>query len=66
MKMISEEGLKEFKEIVLEEYGLELTDQQAYHDAVAFLEAFKVLIGDTSLIHKQPIDTQSKEDGNVS
>lgn len=54
--MLSFEALEEFKQIIYEEYGIKLTDEQAYQDAVAFLAAFKVLI----------IDTLSKEDVNVS
>ncbi len=57
--MISQESLQEFKQIILEEQGIELTDQQAYQDATAFIEAFKVLAADTSLISKSPVDTQA-------
>ncbi len=63
--MINPEGLEEFKEIMLEDYGIKLSDQQAYQDATAFLEAFKILV-DTSLMQKDGIDTQAKEHGNVS
>lgn len=56
--MISAEGLEEFKQIMLEDYGIKLSDQQAYQDAEAFLEAFKILVADTSLILKNPVDTQ--------
>ncbi len=59
--MISEEGLKEFKQIILEEQGVELTDEKAYQDATAFLEAFKLLVTDTSLIQKSLVATK-KED----
>lgn len=47
--MISEEGLKEFKEIILEEYGIELSDLKAYEDAMALLEIIKMLISDGSI-----------------
>lgn len=45
--MISPEGLEEFKQIMFEDYGIKLTDQQAYQDATAFLEAFKILAIDS-------------------
>lgn len=64
--MISPESLEEFKQIILEDYGIKLSDQQAYQDAIAFLEVFKVLVKGNGLIQKQSIDTQSKENGNVS
>lgn len=64
--MISLEGLEEFKQIIFEDYGIKLSDQQAYQDAIAFLEAFKILVNNSGLIQKQSIDTQSKEDVNVS
>lgn len=64
--MLGRESLEEFKLIILEEYGIELTDEQAYQDATVFLEAIKILVDDNSLIQKKPIDTPSKEDGNVS
>lgn len=64
--MVSKEGLQEFKQIILEEYGVNLTDEQAYQDAVAFLEAFKVLTTGTNLMQKHPVDTQEKDGGNVS
>lgn len=60
--MISSEGLEEFKQIMLEDYGVKLTDQQAYQDATAFLEAFR-LVADNSLIPKSLVDSQSKECG---
>ncbi len=56
--MISQEKLQEFKQIILDEQGIELTDEEAYQDATAFLEAFKLLITDTSLILKSTVDTQ--------
>lgn len=65
-KMLSQEAVEEFKQIILEEQGIELTDQQAYQDAIAFLEAFKVLVADTTLIQKDRIDTKRTEHGNVS
>lgn len=52
-----DEGIQEFKKIILEDYGIELSDQQAYEDATAFLGAFKSLTD---------IDTLRKEHGNVS
>lgn len=58
--MISNEGLEEFKQIMLEDYEVKLTDQQAYQDATAFLEAFR-LVADDSLIPKSLVDSQSKE-----
>lgn len=51
-----DEGIQEFKKIILEDYGIELSDQQAYEDATAFLGAFKLLVD---------IDTQRKGHGNV-
>ena len=54
--ILKQESLEEFKEIIYEEYGIELTDEQTYQDAIAFLSAFKTLI----------IDTQWEEDVNVS
>ncbi len=60
--MISNGSLEEFKQIMLEDYGTELTDQQAYQDATAFLEAFKIL-ADDSLIQKSLVDSQRKECG---
>ncbi len=53
---LDQSSLEEFKEIIYEEYGIKLTDEQAYQDAVAFLAAFKTLI----------IDTQWEKDANVS
>lgn len=64
--MLSQEAIEEFKQIILEEQEIELTDQEAYQDAVAFLEAFKVLVADTTLIQKDRIDTKRTEHGNVS
>lgn len=64
--MISAGGLEEFKQIILEENGIKLTDKQAYQDATAFLEVFKVLAVDTTLIQKDRIDNKRTEHGNVS
>lgn len=64
--MISSDGLEEFKLIMLEDYGIKLSDQQAYQDAIAFLEVFKVLVADITLIQKDSIDTKRTEHGNVS
>lgn len=64
--MITPEGLEGFKQIILEEYGIKLSDQQAYQDATAFLEAFKVLINSSDSIQKRYVDTQGKENGNVT
>lgn len=58
--MISNEGLEEFKLIMSEDYGVTLTDEQAYQDFTAFLESFKVLAAGTSLIQKSSVDSQSK------
>ncbi len=63
---LTSEGLEEFKQIILEDYGIELSDQQAYQDAVAFLESFKALATNTILMQKEPIDIQSRGGGNVS
>lgn len=59
-----DEGIQEFKKIILEDYGIKLTDQQAYEDATAFLGAFKIL-ADATLIQKDSIDSQRKGHGNV-
>lgn len=58
--MISNEGLKEFKLIMSEDYGVTLSDEQAYQDFTAFLESFKVLATGTSLIQSHSVDSQSK------
>ena len=58
--MISQEGLEEFKLIMLEDYGITLTDEQSYKDFTAFLEAFKVLAAGTSLIQKRSVDSRLK------
>lgn len=54
--ILEQSSLEEFKEIIYEEYGIELTDEQAYQDAVALLEILKILI----------IDSLGEEDSNVS
>lgn len=61
----TDESIREFKQIILEDYGIELADQQAFEDATAFLGAFKLLT-DADLIQKDSIDTERKEYGNVS
>lgn len=58
--MISNESLEEFKLIMIEDYGISLTDEQAYQDFTAFLESFRVLATGTSLIQKSSVDTQAK------
>lgn len=54
--MINLEDLEEFKQIIFEDYGIKLTDQQALQDALAFLDAFRILV----------VDTFEEKDGNVS
>ena len=67
--MISSEALTEFKQIVLEDYGLELTDEQALADATALLEVIRILVSDfnnSSLISKDPIEFEDMEVLNVT
>ncbi len=54
--MLNPKSIEEFKKIIFQEYEIELTNEQAYQDATAFLEVFKILI----------VDTPREENGNVS
>ena len=64
--ILEQSSLEEFKEIIFEEYGIELTDEQAQQDALAFLEVIRLLSTNISLRQKKPVDTPREEDANVS
>lgn len=55
---MNETALQEFKQIILEDYGLSLTDEQTIADATAFLEAMKAL--SMGLLFKDSIDGQDR------
>lgn len=57
---LSPEAILEFRQIIQEENNITLTDEEAHRDAIAFLEAFKILATDTGLIQKQLIDTEEE------
>jgi hypothetical protein len=58
---LSPEAVQKFQQIVQEENNITLTEEEAHRDAIAFIEAFKILATDTGLIQKQLIDTEEKE-----
>lgn len=70
--MISDAALKEFKEIWLKEFGLEISDSEATDEAVNLLTVFNAVYrpikeewaneydGRTNTLENQPISTSCK------
>ena len=46
---LSKQSVEKFKQIYLEEYGIELSDQQAMQKSQSFLKLFKLISQTTSL-----------------
>lgn len=64
--LITPEELKKFKEIVFTEYGIKLTDEQAFEQATALLGLFDVLIKDRLEYHKKRANMNSNLTGITS
>lgn len=54
--LITREELEKFKEIAFAEYGIRLTDQQAFEQATALLTLFDTLLQQTLEIRKKRVN----------
>lgn len=64
--IISPEELAEFKKIVFAEYGITLTDEQAFEQATALLLLFDSVIESTVDSRKYRVNMDSKQTGITS
>lgn len=64
--LITPKELAEFKKIVLVEYGITLTDEQAFEQATALLGLFDALIKEGLEYHKKRANMNSNLTGIIS
>ncbi len=64
--LVTPEELKRFKEIVFSEYGIRLTDEQAFEQATALLGLFDALLKERLAYHKKRANMNSNPTGITS
>lgn len=64
--LVTPEELAEFKKIVLSEYGIRLTDEQAFEQATALIGLFDALVKERLAYHKKRANMNTNVTGITS